>query len=69
MPHFGINQRSFPRSKVCAFQRNGVRHAPFRCAAYTVLLCGLRRFTHTIEQQVEDSAVSSADHKRLHSNF
>jgi hypothetical protein len=43
MTHFGINQRSFPQSKVCALRRNGVRIAPFRCALYTVLLCGLHR--------------------------
>ena len=43
MPHFGINQRSFPLPKVFALRRNGVRIAPFYCALYTVLLCGLRR--------------------------
>ena len=46
MPHFGINQRSIPQSKVCALRRNGVRIAPFYCALYTVLLCGLRRIMH-----------------------
>jgi len=29
-----------------ASHRNGVRHAPFWCAPYSVLLCGLRRFMH-----------------------
>ena len=43
MPHFGINQRSFPLPKVFALRRNGVRIAPFYCALNTVLLCGLRR--------------------------
>jgi hypothetical protein len=43
MPHFEINQRYFPHSKVCGFRRNGVRHAPFWCALYTVLLCDMHR--------------------------
>jgi hypothetical protein len=44
MPHFRINQRCIPHSKVCGLHRNGVRHAPFWCAPYSVFLCGLRRF-------------------------
>ncbi len=48
MPHFGINQRCFPLSKVCGLRRNGVRHAPYWCAPYAVLLCALRRFMHNI---------------------
>ncbi len=48
MPHFGINQRCFPLSKVCGLRRNGVRHAPYWCAPYAVLLCALRRFMHYI---------------------
>jgi len=44
MPHFWINQRYFPQTKVCGLLRNGVRHAPFYCATYSVLLCGLLRF-------------------------
>ena len=44
MPHFWINQRYFPQPKVCGLLRNGVRHAPFKCAPYSVLLCGLLRF-------------------------
>jgi hypothetical protein len=48
MPHFGINQRRFPHSKVCGMHRFGVRHAPFRCAPYTVLLCGMRRFMQEV---------------------
>jgi len=49
MTHFGINQRSFPQSKVCALRRNGVRIAPYWCALYTVLLCGLRRIMQNKE--------------------
>jgi hypothetical protein len=37
MPHFWINQRYFPQPKVCGLLRNGVRHAPFYCAACSVL--------------------------------
>ena len=48
MPHVGINQRDFPKSKVCGFHRFGVRHAPFWCAPYSVLLCGMLRFMHCI---------------------
>jgi len=48
MPHFGINQRSFPQSKVCALHRNGVRITPFYCALYTVLLCGLHRIMQVL---------------------
>jgi hypothetical protein len=44
MPHILINLRAFPFSKVCAFHRYGVRHAPFWCAPYAVFLCGLFRF-------------------------
>jgi hypothetical protein len=41
---FWINQRYFSPSKVCGFHRIGVRHAPFGCAPYSVLLCDMRRF-------------------------
>ena len=44
MPHFRINQRCIPHEEVCGFHRNGVRHTPFWCAPYSVLLCGLGRF-------------------------
>ena len=50
MPHFGINQRSFPLPKVFALRRNGVRIAPFYCALNTVLLCGLRRIMHIVAE-------------------
>jgi hypothetical protein len=43
---FWINQRYFSPSKVCGFHRIGVRHAPFGCAPYSVLLCDMRRFMH-----------------------
>jgi hypothetical protein len=44
MSHFRINQRCITHSKVCGLNRNGVRHATFWCAPYSVFLCGLRRF-------------------------
>jgi hypothetical protein len=53
MPHFEINQRGFPHSKVCGFQRYGVRHAPYGCAPYAVFVCGLPRFMH-LEQEIND---------------
>ena len=53
MPHFGINQRCFPRSKVCGLRRNGVRHAPNWCSPYTVLLCALPRFMPFAAWRVE----------------
>ena len=32
---------------MCGLLRNGVRHAPFKCAPSSVFLCGLPRFLQT----------------------
>jgi hypothetical protein len=53
MPHLWINQRAFPPVKCAAYHRNGVRHAPFWCAPYSVLLCALRCFMHIEDDNTE----------------
>ena len=64
MPHFRINQRCIPRSKMCGFHRNGVRHAPFWCAPYSVFLCGLCRF-----MQLTDALIGLVNPKEQETLF